>query len=77
MLVKPNMTLGMKKNLRNMTKKRIGLYLLLDEILEKKTEPEYIKHTKKTISYLTTILYMDLIPVHTIKMIKSLIGILW
>ena len=54
-----------------MIKKKICLFLLLDEISEKKTEPEYIKHTKKTTNYLTAILYTESILVLTIKMIKS------
>lgn len=71
MLVRLSTMHDMKKNLKNMIKKRICLFLLLDEISEKKTEPEYIKHTKKTTNYLTAILYTESILVLTIKMIKS------
>lgn len=75
MLVKLNMMHDMKKNLKNTIKKKIGLFLLLDEMLEKKTESMYTKHIKKTTNYLMNILYTENILVHTIKMIKLSIDI--
>ena len=71
MWINSHMMRGMKKTIKNMTKKKNDLYFMLDEMLQKISEYmiEFtnIKHTKKTIHLMKT-LYMGPSLVHTIKM---------